>query len=409
VLSDDLTRWFDDELWRRAVGCSSDRFTSAIHPRDLLVDAPAAIWPALMPCDFLPILGNDRGDWLCIRFGEDDSAGEVVHWYHGGGDWIPWGNSLAEAIYFDHLRRRLPGGRRDHAVSAVLDDEAEDDCGRSLRRWAGERLKSRSSDQMESLSGSELAQAMLANGISEVAVLCQLVIDALDNPLLNEDLIRSWPIRDADQIQRFLFDNRFIPARRLSDASEHLSVDQILAHQDWDGVESYCRRVTEIRPELAWGWDLLGYAYERRGDIAAAQMHYQRGLDCSIFTDQTVRLRTHGFDGDGQKFSAIRLKELGHQPDDPNAREYFRRLCTTSAEERRELVREHFSQLAEGADAAIAHHLWNRAGWDLGAEPMFAFAELLDQITLAAEAAGRSAQSELAKTHRACFRDRYGI
>ena len=78
-----------------------------------------------MPCDFLPVLGNDRGDWLCVRFGNDNSANEIIHWYHGGGDWIPWGQTLAEAIVFDSVRAKLPGNRRDHAISAesTLDDE----------------------------------------------------------------------------------------------------------------------------------------------------------------------------------------------------------------------------------------------------------------------------------------------
>ncbi len=66
--------------------------------------------------DTLPILGNGYGDWLCMRVNADNTAGEVVHWYHGGGDWMPWGRNPAEAIAFDRLRQRLPGRRVAHAT-----------------------------------------------------------------------------------------------------------------------------------------------------------------------------------------------------------------------------------------------------------------------------------------------------
>jgi hypothetical protein len=132
-------------------------------------------------------------------------------------------------------------------------------------------------------------------------------------------------------------------------------------------------------------------------------------LECSIFTDQTVRVRTHGFNGDGQKFAAARLIGLGYRPEEPDEKEYFRCLAVATAEERRDQVRQHFSQRARQSPSDQAHRLWVRAGWDLGAEPMLAFAELLEQIAASASEAGHVAQSELAVTHRHCFRERYGI
>ena len=117
----------------------------------------------------------------------------------------------------------------------------------------------------------------------------------------------------------------------------------------------------------------------------------------------------NGFNGDGQKFSAARLIQIGYSPTDSTEKAYLDCLAVSAADKRRDRVREHFSRLAETANAADAHELWFRAGWDLGAEPMLAFAELLEHVAKAAESAGRTAQSELAKTHRNCFRDRYGI
>lgn len=409
-LSGELARWFDDEIWRVADGSAGNRFASALSPQEILAAAPTAIWPALMPCDFIPILSNSMGDWLCVRVAADNSAGQVVHWYHGGGDWIPWGNTLAEAIYFDHVRHRLPGSGRDHAISVGSANDRQDaSCGR-LSRWATELLGNPSQRDLEQLQGIELAEAMLECRICGPAVLCQLVIDALHNPILTADVVRSWQIKDGELLQRSLFDNRLLDEALISKvASDGLTIDQILARQEWDAARSYCRRATQLAPELAWGWDVLGYCHERTGETVEAIECYRSGLNCSIFTDQTVRVRTHGFSGDGQKFSAARLMALGYEPASHADKDYFDCLRTKAPNDRRDQVREHFSKLAEQADAAAAYDLWIRAGWDLGAEPMLAFAELLEQAAMTARSAGRLAQAEVASTHRACFRDRYGI
>lgn len=415
MLSDDLARWFDDELWRVAGGSSGHRFASAVTPEELISQAPRAIWPALMPCDFLPLLTNEMGDWLCVRIAPDNSASQIVHWYHGGGDWIPWGNSIAEAIFFDLVRHHLPGSERDHAIAAHSAAEADDRSCHPINDWAIAQLSRIAAVDInplvgDELIGDELAAAMIQAQISEAAVRCQQIIHALDNPLLSEPLIRSWQAGDADRVQQALFDNQRLPDEWLERATEKGdSPEQILAQQDWDAVQDHCRRVTEIEPELAWGWDLLGYTYERVGDRTTAIQNYRRGLDCSVFTDQTVRVRTHGFNGEGQKFAAARLLDLRYQPVGEEEQDYFRCLSAPSPDQRRDRVREHFSRLAEKAEPAEAHDLWQRAGWDLGAEPMLAFAELLEHIAQSAQAAGRTGQSELAKTHRNCFRDRYGI
>ncbi|WP_182866952.1 SMI1/KNR4 family protein [Stieleria mannarensis] len=410
VLSDDLVRWFDNEIWRFADGSGGNRFASAIAPAELIDDAPSAIWPALMPCDFLPILTNTMGDWLCIRMAADNTAAQVVHWYHGGGDWIPWGDSLAEAIYFDHVRHRLPGSGRDHAISAGSAVDDDDGACEQLNRWALGRLEHRSVRELEPLRGAELADEMVRRGICQPAVLCQLVIDALENPFLSDDAVRALKVDDAEQVQRALFDNRLMDRQWIDQLfTSDVSHQQVLDQQNWDAVAQHCRRAIQIAPDLGWGWDLLGYSQERSGNLAAAIEHYRRGLECSIFTDQTVRVRTHGFSGEGQKFAAARLMKLGYQPTDPIEKNYFQRLGIACASERRDQIREHFASLARQAAPAKAHELWVRAGWDMGAEPMLAFAELLEQIAISADAAGRAAQGELARTHRNCFRDRYGI
>ena len=411
MLSDDLRRWFDDELWRCDDGTVATRYTSPIPPEELLCDAPTAIWPALMPCDFLPLIGNQMGDWLCVRLDDDDRAHQIIQWYHGGGDWIPWGDSLAEAIFFDSVRSRLPGSQRDHAIAAASpSQQPAGPSANQITRWAEHQLVDRSVASLDGLAGSELAQAMLQRGLSRPAVLCQLAIDALENTLLDPASVQAWPIEDPAKVQRGLFDNRLIPDESLQQSKpEGISQAEFLAQQDWRELESIASQATRVAPELAWGWDLLGYARERRKAIDEAISAYRQGLGCSIFTDQTVRVRTHGFSGEGQKFSAARLQQLHFTPDDRAERDYFELLCQSNDDDRRDRVREFFSDRARQAHGAAAHDLWKRAGWDLGAEPMAAFAELLEQVAAAAERAGRRAQAVLAQTHRECFRDRYRL
>ena len=83
-LSAELARWFDDELWQHE---GRSEYREPIPPSDLIETFPEAIWPGLMPPDFLPVLGNMAGDWLCMRIEPMGEVAEIVQWYHGGGDW----------------------------------------------------------------------------------------------------------------------------------------------------------------------------------------------------------------------------------------------------------------------------------------------------------------------------------
>ena len=49
------------------------------------------------------------------------------------------------------------------------------------------------------------------------------------------------------------------------------------------------------------------------------------------------------------------------------------------------------------------------AGWDIGAEPITAYGDLLDRIAEVALRCGQRARAEVASTHRRCLRQRYGI
>ena len=114
-LSECFADWFDSQRFKLE---GFSEFSTPIHPADLLIESPEPIWPALMCCDMIPIIGNQAGDYLCARVGPENTITEFVHWYHGGGDWIPWGSRLSEALLFDAVRHKLPGPHHRHAEPA---------------------------------------------------------------------------------------------------------------------------------------------------------------------------------------------------------------------------------------------------------------------------------------------------
>ncbi|PNY36928.1 hypothetical protein C2E31_09920 [Rhodopirellula baltica] len=406
MLTDDLRAWFDDEIWRSADDGGGQRFLLAIEPEALLAPAPHAVWPALMPCDFLPLISNGIGDHLCVRLGQNNRPTEIVQWFHGGGDWIPWGSSLSEAIYFDSVRQQLPGGQREHAFAALEDDSPPRDS-HAVDDWAIGRLNGRVNQLTPNNAPEQLAEHLLQCKLSEVAVRCQLCIAAIDNPALQELSHSKWKSVPAVEKQQYLFDCRLVPQSLALNIG--LQSDTACAAQDWAKVAEHCQAIDTRRHDLAWVYDLWGYSFERSDNRERAIACYRKGLQCSVFTDQTVRVRTHAFINEGQKFSASRLQQLGYRSADPSEQEYLDCLAANDAADRRQMVFDHFANRAQNAAPNDTYQALMKAGWDLGAEPMPAYGELLSQIANAAESAGMAAVATLASTHRDCFKERYGI
>ncbi|MEO1615305.1 MAG: SMI1/KNR4 family protein [Planctomycetota bacterium] len=400
-LPGDLIRWFDEEVWRVRPGVAVESgFTEALAPDALLQPTPEAIWPALMPCNFLPLLGNRLGDWLCLRFGHDNSVRDVVHWYHGGGDWIPWGNTLSEALLFDALQKRLPGESRQHAIPADAAEPLASHDGSHLHDWAIESLRDALVTDPSQLSGRDLAKCLLDSQLCQPAILCQLVIEALDRSALLSQHDTPPQCEDANW-QRVQFDHEL--------ATGEMKARFEGTTQDWASAELRSEQCNQVAPDLSWAWEIRGYALERRGQLEAATAAYEKALDCSSFTDQSVRLRTHGFTPDGQKFAASRMLEQGLCPNHASRTAYLNCLNVDSGGERRRRVFQYFRDQAMAASGHQAHQLWMRAGWDMGAEPMSVYGEILRSVSTSAEQAGYIAESTLASVHRDCFKSRYGI
>lgn len=407
-LSDDLADWFDSRIWQQ-IGTAEYR--EPVDPAALLVDAPEPIWPGLMPSDLLPISGNMAGDWLCIRVGSDNRASQVVQWYHGGGDWLPWGKSFAEAILFDRLSVRLPGPSRRYAIAAEEIRAGDSAAGDAHSEWACRHVDPDVARLVASdADGETVASELLKHQVSEVAVRCELVQSALKETLsatLDPETARQLGV-DWNEVVQWMFDTERIPdaTRRRLERDYGLTISK---PQDWQAAQAHCLRVVEIAPELAWAWDVIGYAAERDNDSAAALEAYVRAASCSVFTDQSVRIRTH-WAADAAKFSASRIREIDSERIEQS--EYLSILCGEESARQRSLTSHWLSEAdlaAARGDHEAAYRCCYSAGWDLGADPMSVYAPLLERIAEHAELAGQTARAELARTHRNCLRERYGI
>ncbi|MGV3484683.1 MAG: SMI1/KNR4 family protein [Planctomycetaceae bacterium] len=410
-LSAELVDWFDSGVCE-ALG--HGEFCEPASPDQLLVTAPECIWPGLMPPDFLPLVGNGLGDWLCGRVTAQGTIDEILYWYHGGGDYLPYGAGLAEALLFDTLADRLPGRRQLHAIPAERESlEPHERVSGTMIAWA---LRQLPSDVAEVLAidapPSRVASALMQHGVALDAVRCDTVLAALDNVLrirMTASDAQSLGVQWDRDVAKWMFDTDTIPAdvRAMLRARWDLADDHGFG-QDWQTVERVCSQLAQERDDLGWVHDCLGWSAQRRGDLATAIDHYERAATTSVFTDQAVRFRTH-FDSEKiAKFSVARLLEIGGGQR-LDAR-YLEALCRAEEPNWRERVTAYW--LDQAADPAMTAadryaHI-HRAGWDVGCDSMRRYRELLEQLADAAIAAGQFARAELARTHAACIDDRYG-
>lgn len=413
VLAPDLADWLDREIWKRN---GTGEFRLTIPADGLLSDAPDEIWPGLMPCDLLPILGDSDGNWVCVRADANNQMGEMVQWFHGGGDWMPWGKRLADAIVFEAVVERLPGPRRRLAIPAENPKQYFDPLNDPFVHWAFEHQTKAIRELLaEQTSSQESAEVLLRENIACEAVRCELVQDAMHQPWasrLNGKLASQIGLSWNDCVS-WMFDAGRMPDDAWNLLKEKLKLsDHDRGEQDWSAVETHCRAVidatTDSARQIAWAWDLLGYAIERRGDSSAAIDTYRQGANASSFTDQAVRMNSHWMQQEAAKFSVARLQKL-----DPNRvanSKYLSSLLATNTQSCRQQVVEYWMDQANQATSEVQRHeRLMKAGWDVGVDSFVRYSTLLDRVAEAAEAAGQHARASLAKTHRRCLRNRYGV
>jgi hypothetical protein len=265
---------------------------------------------------------------------------------------------------------------------------------------------------------------LLRSRVAEIAVRCDLALAALDNEIRRRMTPQSAAMLEArwDQdVVRWMFDPATIPGPIVERLVDHWQLPLgSWKSQDWETAAGHCREIAAVRSDLAWVEDVLGWAAERKGDRESAIQHYARAAGASLFSDQSVRFRTH-FDNDRVcKFSVARLIELG--ADDRLDPEYVAKLVVETSPQDidmtgwRDRVCQHWLGVADatagGIDresAARRYGLVYRAGWDVGCDSIPRYQSLLEELADAAERAGQTARARLAITHRDCLRGRYLI
>lgn len=418
TLDRSLSAWFgraDDEV-------GTGEFSRPVPLETLLDDAPEPIWPGFMPPDLLPILGNDYGDWLCLRFGPGNVVDEVVHWYHGGGDWIPWGRTLPEALWFQRLRDCWNGPPFRHADTAEpLRQTADDD---PLLRWARPFLPASLGFPGDRTGDAEAPRTMVTEAITaDVAAVplhAESILRALDHPLrrLNPQQADRYRIAWNATTKRWMLDIEAIPPEEHRRLAERLGYDRRQPpRQDWRLAESHARAVAARRADLAWPWHTLGWAAERRGDFIAATEAYRQAMLASVFSEQGVRFRTQGHEPASDKFAASRLLALQQQTHleppqpSPTLASYLEVYFGAEAANRSLAIQDYWrargDEAAERGDWPAAYRASLQEGWDLGLVSLSDYGNLLKRIAEFAQRAGYAGRAALAQTHVACYRQRF--
>jgi hypothetical protein len=380
-------RWFDWVGEGNFASLLPGAFQMPMLPVELAQDRPQDIWPGFMLPDTLPILGNEYGDWICVRVGADNSLGELIHWYHGGGDWIPVGSTIEEAILHDivdqfrPVRQQMLRGAAETLSPNHLSLVASHFADRRLQVWLS-----------EGLPGKPTTNASAVEAIFER-------LQAGEHELALEILMANQWAYEAT-------------ACDLVEVALREAADPKLAQRAQATIAAVCSSLTERRKDLSWPFDVLGMKYQRDGESDAAIETYFAGRHASAFTSQAVRLSNHGFDGRFGKFSIAKLSGLLDSKPTLNTDDYLRAFWQAEPSQLFASVQAYWTSvgrsLMDAADYATAYQAFFAAGWDLGMDRLDGFREIFNDLKSAAKAAGWTARQEVANTHANCLEARLG-
>lgn len=418
-LDPDCTAWLDSGWWRNPCG---GEFQHALHPDELLSAAPDSIWAGFMLPDTLPVISNRYGDWLCWRVGADDTLQEVVHWYHGGGDWLPFGKNISEAILLDCTRASTPSA--SYASGLVGNKSTADTEDANLWQWACERqqlhdLGTAPSIQLRDPSRVGGPHPELTRRLADnPAVLFDHILAAINWALKEKadpGLARKFQVAWEPDMIQWMFDGGLIPNERRTELLEALNVDANVGEaQDWNRAAEVAKYLGACRNDLGWVFDVLGWSYERAGQIEQAIDCYRQGILTSVFSDQSITVRTHWYDERFRKFSAARLFALkDHLPDAVRSDAYLNLLWNAPLKSGRVDIRKYWFDKAQqelaNQNPHAAYEAFYRAGWDVGSHELSSYVDILDGLIRASELAGWHARAAVAQIHLACLKNRLGI
>lgn len=407
-LSDSMRDWLDRAWYRYHL---LGEFDQAVDPGQLMESAPAILWPGFMLPDTLPLVGNRYGDWLCIQVDASNEVVEIIHWYHGGGDYQPIGKSIAEAIFYDRCRALAPG-YRSWAGEPITEDGTEDSI-----EWLAEQLGQsidRLDEILECFAGGDWECGLDAfdeHGWSSSAIArdrTELALHHRFRQYADPKLAVRFGVSWEHDITKWSFDLGQIPVEFRGPLRDYFDVPEgSNLFQKWDIAEPIALRVLEQRQDLAWASDIAGWCALRRGDMPAAIDRWWRGLKSSVFTDQSTLFKTHWFDRRFGKFSAAQLYPIQYAMDaERRSDPYWNALTAVEHGQPHQRVTAHWIGQASRSDntASQRYDAWYRAGWDVGCQQIALFEPILENLMTNAAQSNQLARARIAEAYLAKLR-----
>jgi hypothetical protein len=213
---------------------------------------------------------------------------------------------------------------------------------------------------------------------------------------------------------RWIFDANEVPPPRRQELCELLSLHSDLSrYQNWDQAAELARTIVGTRADIGWAYDILGWSLERSGRLEEAIDCYFQGCFASVFSDQSITVRTHWYDERFRKFSAARLyHHYDRLPESLKQNDYLKLLWFSPLREGRSEIRRYWMSKGDAemkaGEPAAAYESYYRAGWDVGSHELPAYREILEGLIAAAEGAGWRARAAVAGLHLKCLLSRVG-
>ncbi|MEM8734127.1 MAG: SMI1/KNR4 family protein, partial [Planctomycetota bacterium] len=426
--------WFDSPA---SDGWLPGLMRELVTADELASQRPRPIWPGFMLPDTLPILGNEYGDYVCARVEPNNQFGELIYWYHGGGDWIPVGTTIAEAVLHDaidqfrDMRTQMIRGASESRIgkeaSSLLSLDAPEMKG-WLARCLPETqertsIESAIADIIALLSEEDYSGAlkqMLHCGWAIEAVACDLIEVNLQKPLRkisNRDFAKACGVAWFPDFIHLLFDiesGSHQVQEIVRGEADRQGIPAEETVQDWQLASQLAQQILSKRTDLAWATAVQGWFQERTGDRQAAMETYQRGVVASSFTEQSVRLNSHAESEEYGKFALARLKSLIANHAECKAAvqadEYLSLLLRDHSRSILNEVSDHWQRKAKEAEADglydSAYRYFYASGWDMGVSRLSEYETILEGLARNAERAGWTARAKVAQLHLHCLLNR---